>query len=206
MALSRLLYSILCYSIKIEESSLISKQSAFPVFILLATLLFHRIVVWVSRICRFLSRFYCHLHLQTQFDSKITEEETENPDSEFLIKEKREGDLCREDVEFVMGKLGFFCSQESEELQKWLSSKDLPGLFDEKEPVLEEVKEAFDVFDFNKDGFIDAMELQRVLCNLGFREGRELENCRKMIRSYDQNGDGRIDFSEFVEFMENSFC
>ncbi|KAL0431721.1 UNVERIFIED_CONTAM: putative calcium-binding protein CML46 [Sesamum radiatum] len=73
-------------------------------------------------------------------------------------------------------------------------------------PNLEEVKEAFDVFDSNRDGFIDAEELQKVLCALGLKEGSEMENCRRMIGLFDENGDGRIDFDEFVKFMESSLC
>ena len=79
-------------------------------------------------------------------------------------------------------------------------------MFEDQEPSLEEVKQAFDVFDENKDGFIDARELQRVLYILGLKEARELENCKKMIRNFDENQDGRIDFNEFVKIMENSFC
>ncbi|ESR56647.1 hypothetical protein CICLE_v10024475mg, partial [Citrus x clementina] len=84
-------------------------------------------------------------------------------------------------------------------------SRELSRLFEEKEPSLEEVKDAFDVFDENKDGFIDALELQRVLCILGMKEGFQLENCKKMIKTFDENGDGSIDFKEFVKFMESSF-
>ncbi|RZC67626.1 hypothetical protein C5167_011323 [Papaver somniferum] len=65
---------------------------------------------------------------------------------------------------------------------------------------------AFDVFDDNRDGFIDANELQKVLSALGIREGLTLENCNIMIRRFDDNSDGRIDFNEFVKLMENSFC
>ncbi|KAK8652498.1 hypothetical protein V6N13_126530 [Hibiscus sabdariffa] len=114
--------------------------------------------------------------------------------------------LSRKDVETLMGNLGIVCSHESEEgLNEPFGSEEISRLFEE-EPSLEEVKEAFDVFDVNKDGFIDAKELQRVLCVLGLKQGLKLENCNKMIRSFDEDGDGRIDFQEFVKFMENSFC
>ncbi|KAE8734508.1 putative calcium-binding protein CML30 [Hibiscus syriacus] len=95
-----------------------------------------------------------------------------------------------------MGNLGIFCSKESDELCR---------LFEEEEPSLEELKEAFDVFDVNKDGFIDAQELQRVVCVLGLKEGLKIENCNKMINKFDVNSDGRIDFQEFVKLMEITF-
>lgn len=131
----------------------------------------------------------------------------ELPIGKFYLHQKGEDDnMCREDVEMVMGKLGIFCNPESEKLQERLGFNELSGLFEEKEPSLEEVKEAFYVFDENRDGFIDARELQRVLCVLGLSEGSRLEDCKRMIRDFDENGDGRIDFNEFVKFMENSFC
>ncbi|KAL7148959.1 hypothetical protein ABFS83_05G008400 [Erythranthe nasuta] len=85
---------------------------------------------------------------------------------------------------------------------------DLVGLFDEEEPSFEEIKETFEVFDANKDGFIDACELQRVLvCVFGLEgSGCNLEECKRMIKSFDTNGDGLIDFQEFVIFMEKCLC
>lgn len=105
-----------------------------------------------------------------------------------------------------MGNLGIFRNLESEELQEYYGSDELSRLFEEEEPSLEELKEAFDVFDVNRDGFIDALELQRVLCILGLKEGLKMDNCNKMIKNFDENRDGRIDFREFVKFMEHSFC
>nr|GMC97254.1 probable calcium-binding protein CML45 [Ipomoea batatas]GMD01103.1 probable calcium-binding protein CML45 [Ipomoea batatas] len=106
--------------------------------------------------------------------------------------------IGRDEVETVLAKLGLGISGLGE---KRLSSKDFSGLFGDEEEEggfeVDEVKAAFDVFDENKDGFIEEKELQRVLCALGLKEGFELENCRNMMRMFDQDGDGRIDFSEF---------
>lgn len=85
------------------------------------------------------------------------------------------------------------------------SKTEVFDIFEEREPSLDEVREAFEVFDGNKDGFIDEEELQRVMGALGLKEGMEVKNCRRMIGAFDENGDGRIDFHEFVKFMEISF-
>ncbi|GLJ13341.1 hypothetical protein SUGI_0210440 [Cryptomeria japonica] len=63
--------------------------------------------------------------------------------------------------------------------------------------------EAFKVYDLNEDGYISSSELQRVLSNLGLIERAEncLEDCQRMIRRYDENLDGLIDFSEFKNMM-----
>ncbi|CAN0910016.1 Probable calcium-binding protein CML46 [Linum grandiflorum] len=41
---------------------------------------------------------------------------------------------------------------------------------------------------------------------LGLKEGFGVERCREMIRVVDENGDGKVEFGEFVKLMENSFC
>ncbi|CAN1348804.1 Probable calcium-binding protein CML46 [Linum perenne] len=114
--------------------------------------------------------------------------------------------MSREDVEVVMGKIGFFFNPESQNHIQSMGNGKILELFDEEEPSLGEIKEAFDVFDVNRDGFIDEAELQRVMFQLGLKEGVEIDSCRKMIKAFDENGDGMIDFSEFVKFMEKSFC
>lgn len=150
--------------------------------------------------------------LLSQFDTKVS---TERPisDSELTHQEsftdgsRDDGALSREEVNMVMAKLGLICSSESEELEGRYGLVEISEVFEEEEPSLEEVKQAFDVFDVNKDGFIDERELQRVLCDLGFHaSATQRENCQQMIRNFDMNGDGRIDFKEFVKIMENSFC
>ncbi|PKU78616.1 calmodulin-like protein 7 [Dendrobium catenatum] len=77
-------------------------------------------------------------------------------------------------------------------------------LLEEKEASLEELEEAFAVFDEDGDGVISANELRIVLKRLGFREGIGLEECRGMIRNFDLDGDGRIGFKEFKSLLEQA--
>ncbi|XAR71252.1 hypothetical protein NMG60_11028433 [Bertholletia excelsa] len=177
----------------------ISLLSVMILFIL------HLIPKWVGRICILLSTVHSSLH--SQLDESKSPAMKRNRDLEPTKKEEVDGEgfLCREEVEMVMGRLGFSCHKEGNKLPERLNSGELSRIFEEKEPSLEEVKEAFDVFDNNGDGYIDERELQRVLCNLGLKEGVEVERCRRMIGATDNNGDGRIDFSEFVKLMEGTF-
>ncbi|XP_057471804.1 probable calcium-binding protein CML46 [Actinidia eriantha] len=168
------------------------------------------LVKWVARICECLSRsrFFFKSQLGL-FDDMKTPMVKKNRDFEVSRSSENieeDGDLCKEDVEEVMTRLGIFRHPESEKLQERLGSEDILSLFEEKEPGLDEVKEAFDVFDENRDGFLDAGELQRVLYNLGFKDGLDIEKCRRMIDAFDDNGDGTIDFTEFVKLVENMFC
>ncbi|KAL9227008.1 hypothetical protein vseg_002756 [Gypsophila vaccaria] len=113
--------------------------------------------------------------------------------------------LLGHDLQKVMEDLGIDNSFEGEnEVQKRWGSSEISGIFEE-EPSIEEVKEAFGVFDENKDGFIDAWELQRVLCVLGLWQGKYFEACSMMIREFDANNDGKIDFNDFVKLMLKSF-
>lgn len=77
-------------------------------------------------------------------------------------------------------------------------------LLEEKEASLEELEEAFAVFDEDGDGVITAKELRNVLKRLGFREGIGLEQCRMMIFNYDSDGDGKIGFKEFKCLLERA--
>uniref|UniRef100_A0A0D9XXX8 EF-hand domain-containing protein n=1 Tax=Leersia perrieri TaxID=77586 RepID=A0A0D9XXX8_9ORYZ len=65
----------------------------------------------------------------------------------------------------------------------------------------EGMREAFNVFDQNGDGFITVEELRSVLSSLGLKQGRTAEDCRRMISKVDADGDGRVDFKEFKQMM-----
>lgn len=65
-----------------------------------------------------------------------------------------------------------------------------------------DMREAFSVFDQNGDGFITVEELRSVLSSLGMKEGRTVEDCKKMIEKVDADGDGMVNFKEFKQMMK----
>ncbi|XP_039013883.1 calmodulin-like [Hibiscus syriacus] len=66
-----------------------------------------------------------------------------------------------------------------------------------KENVIDELQEAFKVFDRDQDGFISVNELRQVMMNLG--ERLTVEEAKQMIREAD--GDGVVSYEEFARMM-----
>ena len=69
---------------------------------------------------------------------------------------------------------------------------------------MNEMESAFHVFDIDRDGFISAHELYRVLSGLG-DDPVTLEECRYMIKSVNNSGDERVDFADFQRMMSDGF-
>ncbi|WOH08514.1 hypothetical protein DCAR_0727955 [Daucus carota subsp. sativus] len=65
--------------------------------------------------------------------------------------------------------------------------------------VEEELKEAFKVFDKDQNGFISASELRHVMIDLG--EKLSEEEVEQMISEADLDGDGQVNYDEFVKMM-----
>merc|ERR1719164_312300 len=63
----------------------------------------------------------------------------------------------------------------------------------------QEIREAFDLFDTDGSGTIDAKELKVAMRALGFEPKKE--EIRKMIADADRDGSGVIDFPEFLDMM-----
>lgn len=66
----------------------------------------------------------------------------------------------------------------------------------------EDMREAFNVFDQNGDGFITVEELRSVLASLGLKQGRTVDDCKKMIAKVDVDGDGMVNYDEFRQMMK----
>ena len=80
---------------------------------------------------------------------------------------------------------------------KWnASSYARPGLTEDE---VEEIKEAFDLFDTDGSGSIDPKELRAAMQSLGFEAKNQ--TIYQMITDLDKNKSGNIDFDEFLDMM-----
>eukprot|EP00090_Calanus_glacialis_P008588 TRINITY_DN16933_c0_g1_i1.p1 TRINITY_DN16933_c0_g1~~TRINITY_DN16933_c0_g1_i1.p1 ORF type:complete len:162 (+),score=55.97 TRINITY_DN16933_c0_g1_i1:114-599(+) len=62
-----------------------------------------------------------------------------------------------------------------------------------------ELKEAFKIFDRDGNGYIDAAELKKVVTQYGAR--LTLEEAEELLHEADLDGDGKLDYTEFVQMM-----
>ncbi|KAG6488373.1 probable calcium-binding protein CML46 [Zingiber officinale] len=132
----------------------------------------------------------------------ITDEEEQQHHQRKQSTKNTAAGLQRGDLGLILWRMGLVPSPEGELNEEVDLEVLLPDLFTEDEPSWEELRQAFSVFDENGDGFIDDLELRRILQELGVGEGLEVDACRRMIQVQDRDGDGRIDFSDFVRFLE----
>merc|ERR1711935_1245590 len=75
-------------------------------------------------------------------------------------------------------------------------NKKKGGLSEEQ---LDEVREAFGLFDADASGEIDVRELKAAMRSLGFEVKNE--ELKKMVPDIDGDGNGTIDFAEFLAMM-----
>jgi calcium-binding protein CML len=67
---------------------------------------------------------------------------------------------------------------------------------------LQDLKDAFNVFDRDGNGSISPSELHHVLTSL--QENCTIGDCHNMIKDVDSNGDGQVSFDEFMAMMTNT--
>ena len=68
------------------------------------------------------------------------------------------------------------------------------------EDKINEYKEAFDMFDKDGSGTISVIEIVKIMKNFGYPIKKS--EAQQMIAEIDDNGDGELDFEEFVTLME----
>merc|ERR1712094_113896 len=73
---------------------------------------------------------------------------------------------------------------------------ELKSLTDEQKA---ELREAFDLFDTDGSGAVDAAELHTAMKALGFEPKKE--EIAKMVKEMDKDGDATVDFEEFCVMM-----
>merc|ERR1712220_48909 len=67
------------------------------------------------------------------------------------------------------------------------------------EEQLDEIREAFSLFDSDASGAIDVRELKAAMRALGFEVKNE--ELKKMVSDVDNDGNGTIEFAEFLQMM-----
>ncbi|XVF65566.1 hypothetical protein PTKIN_Ptkin09bG0258900 [Pterospermum kingtungense] len=130
-----------------------------------------------------------------------------------MFDKNGDGRITKEELNHSLENLGIFIPDG--ELSQMIEKIDVNGdncvdidefgelyqsLMDNKDEE-EDMKEAFNVFDQNGDGYISVDELRSVLVSLGLKQGKTIEDCKRMIMKVDADGDGRVDFMEFKKMM-----
>ena len=82
------------------------------------------------------------------------------------------------------------------EVVTWTRKLDIP------EEKIAEYKEAFDMFDKNKKGTISDTDITKIMKNFGYPMKKS--EAQKLVAEIDNNGDGELDFEEFVTLMQKS--
>ncbi|KAI3431220.1 uncharacterized protein J3R85_007954 [Psidium guajava] len=122
-----------------------------------------------------------------------------------------DGKISASELGSIMSSLGH--PETEEELTKMICEVDSDGDgfidFDEfvelntmgvdPDEAMENLRDAFSVYDIDGNGSITAEELHKVLRSLG--EESSLAECRRMIGGVDSDGDGMISFEEFKVMM-----
>merc|ERR1712006_5785 len=72
------------------------------------------------------------------------------------------------------------------------AAKKKPGQLSDEQ--LDEIREAFSLFDSDASGMIDVRELKAAMRALGFE-------VKKMVMDVDNDGNGTIEFAEFLQMM-----
>jgi calcium-binding protein CML len=125
-----------------------------------------------------------------------------------------DGKISWLELSSILSSLGYKATEE--EVQKMIkeADRDGDGFIDLQEFIelntqgidsassLKDLRDAFEIFDLDRNGAISSEELHVVLKNLG--EHSTIEDCQLMIKGVDCDGNGQVDFEEFKNMMSGS--
>ncbi|MBA0682104.1 hypothetical protein Goari_023850 [Gossypium aridum] len=131
-----------------------------------------------------------------------------------MFDKNGDGRISKEELNESLKKLGIFIPDD--ELTQMIKKIDVNGdnyvdieefrelyqSFMNDKDEEEDILEAFKVFDQNGDGYISVDELMSILVSLGLKQGKTIEDCKKMIMKVDVDGDGKVNFLEFKQMMK----
>ncbi|XP_062199612.1 calmodulin-like protein 30 [Phragmites australis] len=145
-------------------------------------------------------------------DRQFSDLSTYKPDDEDMKKvfnmiASQPGRISKKDLQVILERLGKADAANEARRMMCVADHNKDGYMDLEEFMevhkngvqLGDIRRAFFVFDRDKDGRISAEEVMAVLRNLG--DSCSLEDCRKMVREVDRNGDGFVDMDEFMSMM-----
>lgn len=146
-------------------------------------------------------------------DLNLTEDQIEEFKEAFALFDKDgDGTITADELGVVMRSLGR--NPTREELEAMIAEVDDDGSGEIEFPEflrlmasklqdtdsIEEMREAFLVFDRDKSGSVTASELKHVMNNLG--EQVTDEEVEEMIQEADADGDGELSFDDFLQFIQ----
>ena len=130
----------------------------------------------------------------------IEEDENENSNENKSSPKINESNENNEENENKLSSLNEEEEEEIEEEEKYDEEEEKELTKEEKEKNME-IKEAFNVFDKDCDGFITTDELATVMRTLGHNPTKE--ELDELIKQYDKDESGTIDLNEFMDLMNN---
>lgn len=146
-------------------------------------------------------------------DRQFSDLSTYRPDDEEMkkvfnmIAGQPHGKISKKDLQLLLERFGKADAAAEARRMMCVADHNKDGYMDLEEFMevhrngvqLGDIRRAFFVFDRNEDGRISAEEVMTVLHNLG--QSCSLEDCRKMVREVDRNGNGFVDMDDFMVMM-----
>lgn len=151
--------------------------------------------------------------VENQASSKLTEEQIEDFRKAFLLFDKDgNGRITADELSEVMSSLGQSPTKKEVEAMIQKADQDGDGSIDFLEflevmankmgehTFEDDLRDAFQLFDTDCNGYISKRELTFVLTSLGEQiTDAAVEN---MIKEVDLDGDGRVNYEEFLRIMK----